>query len=187
MASCVVIWLTIVSLMLRISLWIYTFKSSIIGCTTSLTQLLMSSLFRNGEGESALEGFTVRFRPHSTGEVSTLSSFTGDRSESLSRMGVVLAECSMGMFVIGEVGSVVVIGEVGSVVVIGEVGSVVVIGGLAITGLGGMEGVTGMLSVGTLGTLGAGALLGTLSIGGLSTTGWLVTTGGLLRRWAALL
>lgn len=196
MASCVVIWLTIVSLMLRISLWIYTFKSSIIGCTTSLTQLLMSSLFRNGEGESALEGFTVRFRPHSTGEVSTLSSFTGDRSESLSRMGVVLAECSMGMLVIGEVGSVVVIGEVGSVVVIGEVGSVVVIGevgsvvvmgGLAITGLGGMERVTGMLSVGTLGTLGAGALLGTLSIGGLSTTGWLVTTGGLLRRWAALL
>lgn len=179
MASCVVIWLTIVSLMLRISLWIYTFKSSIIGCTTSLTQLLMSSLFRNGEGESALEGFTVRFRPHSTGEVSTLSSFTGDRSESLSRMGVVLAECSMGMLVIGEVGSVVVIGEVGSVVVIGEVGSVVV--------MGGMEGVTGMLSVGTLGTLGAGALLGTFSIGGLSTTGWLVTTGGLLRRWAALL
>lgn len=100
----------------------------------------------------------MRFRPHSTGEVSTLSSFTGDRSESLSRMGVVLAECSMGMLVIGEVGSVVVIGEVGIVVVIG---------GLAITGVGGMEGVTG-----------------TLSIGGVLAAGWFVTTGGLLRRWA---
>ena len=164
MASCVVIWLTIVSLMLRISLWIYTFKSSIIGCMTSLTQLLMSSLFRNGEGESAWEGFTVRFRPNSTGEVSTLSSFTGDRSESLSWMGVVLTECSMGMLVIGEVGIVVGSGELGIVAVIGELGIVAVIGGLAIIGLGVMEGVTGTL-----------------------TTGCLVTTGGLLRRWAALL
>ena len=157
MASCVVIWLTIVSLMLRISLWIYTFKSSIIGCMTSLTQLLMSSLFRNGEGESAWEGFTVRFRPNSTGEVSTLSSFTGDRSESLSWMGVVLTECSVGMLVIGELGIVVgsgelgivaVIGELGIVAVIGELGIVAVIGGLAIIGLEVMKGVTGTLTTG---------------------------------------
>ena len=148
MASCVVIWLTIVSLMLRISLWIYTFKSSIIGCMTSLTQLLMSSLFRNGEGESTLEGFTVRFRPNSTGEVSTLSSFTGDRSESLSWMGVVLTECSMGMLVIGEVGIVVGSGELGIVAVIGELGIVVAVGELAIIGLEVIEGVTGTLTTG---------------------------------------
>ena len=148
MASCVVIWLTIVSLMLRISLWIYTFKSSIIGCMTSLTQLLMSSLFRNGEGESTLEGFTVRFRPNSTGEVSTLSSFTGDRSESLSWMGVVLTECSMGMLVIGEVGIVVGRGELGIVAVIGELGIVVAVGELAIIGLEVIEGVTGTLTTG---------------------------------------
>lgn len=157
MASCVVIWLTIVSLMLRISLWIYTFKSSIIGCMTSLTQLLMSSLFRNGEGESAWEGFTVRFRPNSTGEVSTLSSFTGGRSESLSWMGVVLTECSMGMLVIGEVGIVVGSGEVGIVVgsgelgivaVIGELGIVVAVGELVIIGLEVMKGVTGTLTTG---------------------------------------
>lgn len=148
MASCVVIWLTIVSLMLRISLWIYTFKSSIIGCMTSLTQLLMSSLFRNGEGESAWEGFTVRFRPNSTGEVSTLSSFTGDRSESLSWMGVVLTECSMGMLVIGEVGIVVGSGELGIVAVIGELGIVVAVGELAIIGLEVIEGVTGTLTTG---------------------------------------
>ena len=148
MASCVVIWLTIVSLILRISLWIYTFKSSIIGCMTSLTQLLMSSLFRNGEGESAWEGFTVRFRPNSTGEVSTLSSFTGDRSASLSRMGVVLTECSMGMLVIGEVDIVVGSGELGIVAVIGELGIVVVVGGLAIIGLDVIEGVTGTLTTG---------------------------------------
>lgn len=148
MASCVVIWLTIVSLMLRISLWIYTFKSSIIGCMTSLTQLLMSSLFRNGEGESAWEGFTVRFRPNSTGEVSTLSSFTGDRSESLSWMGVVLTECSMGMLVIGEVGIVVGSGELGIVAVIGELGIVVAVGELAIIGLDVMKGVTGTLTTG---------------------------------------
>lgn len=148
MASCVVIWLTIVSLMLRISLWIYTFKSSIIGCMTSLTQLLMSSLFRNGEGESAWEGFTVRFRPNSTGEVSTLSSFTGDRSESLSWMGVVLTECSMGMLVIGEVGIVVGSGELGIVAVIGELGIVVAVGELAIIGLEVMKGVTGTLTTG---------------------------------------
>lgn len=148
MASCVVIWLTIVSLMLRISLWIYTFKSSIIGCMTSLTQLLMSSLFRNGEGESAWEGFTVRFRPNSTGEVSTLSSFTGDRSESLSWMGVVLTECSMGMLVIGEVGIVVGSGEVGIVAVIGELGIVVAVGELVIIGLEVMKGVTGTLTTG---------------------------------------
>lgn len=148
MASCVVIWLTIVSLMLRISLWIYTFKSSIIGCMTSLTQLLMSSLFRNGEGESAWEGFTVRFRPNSTGEVSTLSSFTGDRSESLSWMGVVLTECSIGMLVIGEVGIVVGSGELGIVAVIGELGIVVAVGGLAIIGLDVMKGVTGTLTTG---------------------------------------
>ena len=148
MASCVVIWLTIVSLMLRISLWIYTFKSSIIGCMTSLTQLLMSSLFRNGEGESAWEGFTVRFRPNSTGEVSTLSSFTGGRSESLSWMGVVLTECSMGMLVIGEVGIVVGSGELGIVAVIGELGIVVAVGELAIIGLEVIEGVTGTLTTG---------------------------------------
>lgn len=148
MASCVVIWLTIVSLMLRISLWIYTFKSSIIGCMTSLTQLLMSSLFRNGEGESTLEGFTVRFRPNSTGEVSTLSSFTGGRSESLSWMGVVLTECSMGMLVIGEVGIVVGSGELGIVAVIGELGIVVAVGELAIIGLEVIEGVTGTLTTG---------------------------------------
>ena len=99
----------------------------------------------------------MRFRPNSTGEVSTLSSFTGDRSESLSRMGVVLTECSMGMLVIGEVGIVAVIGELGIVVGSGEVGIVVgsgevgivaVIGGLAIIGLGVMEGMTGTLSTG---------------------------------------
>ena len=90
----------------------------------------------------------MRFRPNSTGEVSTLSSFTGDRSESLSRMGVVLAECTMGMLVIGEVGIVVGIGELGIVAVIGELGIVVVIGGLAIIGLGVMEGMTGTLTTG---------------------------------------
>ena len=99
----------------------------------------------------------MHFRPNSTGEVSTLSSFTGDRSESLSRMGVVLTECSMGMLVIGEVGIVVgsgevgivaVIGELGIVAVIGELGIVAVIGGLAIIGLGVMEGVTGTLTTG---------------------------------------
>ena len=99
----------------------------------------------------------MRFRPNSTGEVSTLSSFTGDRSESLSWMGVVLTECSMGMLVIGEVGIVVgsgevgivaVIGELGIVAVIGELGIVAVIGGLAIIGLGVMEGVTGTLTTG---------------------------------------
>lgn len=100
----------------------------------------------------------MRFRPNSTGEVSTLSSFTGDRSESLSWMGVVLTECSMGMLVIGEVGIVVGSGELGIVAVIGELGIVVAVGELAIIGLDVMEGVTGTL-----------------------------TTGGLLRRWAALL
>lgn len=108
----------------------------------------------------------MRFRPNSTGEVSTLSSFTGDRSASLSRMGVVLTECSMGMLVIGELGIVVgsgemgivaVIGELGIVVgsgelgivaVIGELGIVAVIGGLVIIGLDVMEGVTGTLTTG---------------------------------------
>lgn len=90
----------------------------------------------------------MRFRPNSTGEVSTLSSFTGDRSESLSRMGVVLTECSMGMLVIGELGIAVGSGEVGIVAVIGELGIVAVIGGLAIIGLGVMEGVTGTLTTG---------------------------------------
>ena len=99
----------------------------------------------------------MRFRPNSTGEVSTLSSFTGDRSESLSWMGVVLTECSVGMLVIGELGIVVgsgelgivaVIGELGIVAVIGELGIVAVIGGLAIIGLEVMKGVTGTLTTG---------------------------------------
>ena len=99
----------------------------------------------------------MRFRPNSTGEVSTLSSFTGDRSESLSWMGVVLTECSMGMLVIGEVGIVVgsgelgivaVIGELGIVAVIGELGIVVAVGELAIIGLDVMKGVTGTLTTG---------------------------------------
>lgn len=108
----------------------------------------------------------MRFRPNSTGEVSTLSSFTGDRSESLSWMGVVLTECSMGMLVIGEVGIVVGSGEVGIVVgsgelgivvgsgelgivaVIGELGIVVAVGELAIIGLEVIEGVTGTLTTG---------------------------------------
>ena len=99
----------------------------------------------------------MRFRPNSTGEVSTLSSFTGDRSESLSRMGVVLTECSMGMLGSGEVGIVVGSGEVGIVVgsgelgivaVIGELGIVVAVGELAIIGLDVMKGVTGTLTTG---------------------------------------
>ena len=90
----------------------------------------------------------MRFRPNSTGEVSTLSSFTDDRSASLSRMGVVLTECSMGMLVMGELGIVVGSGELGIVAVIGELGIVVVVGGLAIIGLGVMEGVTGTLTTG---------------------------------------
>ena len=90
----------------------------------------------------------MRFRPTSTGEVSTLSSFTGDRSESLSWMGVVLTECSMGMLVIGEVGIVVGSGELGIVAVIGELGIVVAVGELAIIGLEVIEGVTGTLTTG---------------------------------------
>lgn len=99
----------------------------------------------------------MRFRPNSTGEVSTLSSFTGGRSESLSWMGVVLTECSMGMLVIGEVGIVVGSGEVGIVVgsgelgivaVIGELGIVVAVGELVIIGLEVMKGVTGTLTTG---------------------------------------
>ena len=80
----------------------------------------------------------MRFRPNSTGEVSTLSSW----------MGVVLTECSMGMLVIGEVGIVVGSGELGIVAVIGELGIVVAVGELAIIGLDVMKGVTGTLTTG---------------------------------------
>ena len=90
----------------------------------------------------------MRFRPNSTGEVSTLSSFTGGRSESLSWMGVVLTECSMGMLVIGEVGIVVGSGELGIVAVIGELGIVVAGSELDIIRLQVMKGVTATVTTG---------------------------------------